>query len=88
VRGHSGGGQLEHLLGCVDADDRAGGADLALQHRQAQPGAAAHIEDDVAAPHGQLCDEQFAPVAEGVGALIVVAGLAAVGLRPWVRKTT
>jgi hypothetical protein len=43
------GSHLEHGLRCVDTDDGAGGADLVLQQRQAQPGAAADVEDGVAA---------------------------------------
>ena len=46
----------------------------------AESGAAAHIQDGVAAAEGQLLDEQFAPVSEGVAALVVAASLAAMGL--------
>ena len=59
---------------------RPGGADLVLQQRQAQSGAAAHVQHGVAAADGQLLDEQFAPLPEGVGAPVVATGLAAVGL--------
>ena len=50
VLGDPGGGHLEHLRGGVDPDDRPRGADLALQQRQAQPGAAAHVEHRVTGP--------------------------------------
>jgi hypothetical protein len=74
-------GDGEHLLGFVDADDGAGGADLAVQQRRTQPGAAADVKDGVPGPQRQRRDEQFPPVAEGVGAPVIVTGLAPVGRR-------
>jgi hypothetical protein len=82
VLDHPPGGYLEHLRGGVDPDDGAGGADLVLQQRQAQPGAAADVENGVAGPGGQSLHHELTPAAEGVGALVVVAYLAAVRLRP------
>ena len=46
----------------------------------AESGTAPQVQDGVAAAEGQLPDEQFAPVPEGVGALVVATGLAAIGL--------
>jgi hypothetical protein len=80
VAGHPLASQLEHLLGFVDPHDRPRGAHLARQQRQAQSRAAAHVEDRVTAPGRQLVDQQFTPVAKGAGALLVAAGLAALGL--------
>src|SRR3954470_11735408 len=52
VRGDAFAGDVEHLLGGVDADDGPGGADLVLQLGHAQPGATAHVEDGVTALDG------------------------------------
>ena len=57
VLGDAVGGDLEHLFGGIDPDDGAGGADLVLQQRQAQSGAAAHVQHGVAAADGKLLDE-------------------------------
>jgi hypothetical protein len=81
VFGHAVRGDGEHLLGFVNADDGAGRADLAVQQRCAQPGAAADVQDGVPGPQRQRRDEQFTPPAEGVGAPVIVTGLAPVGLR-------
>jgi hypothetical protein len=81
VFGHAVGGDGEHLLGFVNADDGAGGADLAMQQRCTQPSAAADVEDGIPGPDGQRRDEQFTPLTEGVGAPVIVTGLAPVGLR-------
>jgi hypothetical protein len=51
VLGDPGAGDLEHLGGGVDPDDRPRGADLVLQQRQAQPGAAADVENRFPGPH-------------------------------------
>jgi hypothetical protein len=52
VRGDAFAGDVEHLLGGVDADDCPGGADLVRQLGHAQPGATAHVQDRVTALDG------------------------------------
>ena len=80
VRGDPVGGDLEHLLGGVDAHYRPGGPDLVVQQRQAQPGTAADVQDGVPGSGRQPFDQSFTPRLEGLGPPVVVSGLAAVCL--------